>query len=78
MQGHGNYGKLDIKLNFGLVFGNRYTRGQSTSSALRYDFGLSKDESSGEEAEDTYTYLAIKLWIQKPLQFWEALWPQTV
>ena len=35
---------------------NRYTRRQSTYSALCYDFGLSEEESSGEEVKGTYTY----------------------
>ena len=32
-----------------------------TSSALRYVFGLSKEESSGEEVESTFSYLGSQV-----------------
>ncbi len=35
---------------------NHYTRDQNFFQLFEYDFGLSEEESSGKEAEGTYTY----------------------
>ena len=50
------------------VMMNRYTRGPRTSSALRYNFNLSEEESSGEEVDGINTYLDNQVVGPDPLQ----------
>ena len=57
---------------------NRYSSDEVLIQLFMDSFGISEEDSSGEDAEGTYTYHGIKWWFQIPWQLWEALFLPTV